>query len=413
MTDQSGMWAQRIRSLRTAHGWSQVEAAERMRTHTSDQLPESSNLVRRWKAWELGENKPSSYYQSIIAATLGTVTASLFPPVDRTQSGLEILSATGMDTLEIVSRLNASAVNDATIDGLRITVDRLCSDYASTSAADLILEGRQWLRRITELQEQRLSFRQRREALELAGWLALLVGCLEYDLGDRRAAEATRKAALTLGQEVDSPGIIGWAFEMRAWFALTSGDYRAVLAATEAGRAASGSHSVSVQLIAQEAKAWARMGKRDEMLGTLETGRQVLDSLPYPENTDNHFVVDPAKFDFYAMDCLRHIGEDRLARELAEEVIRVGTDFNGRKKSPMRIAEAQVTLGVAAAREGDLEQALARGRQALSGDRKSLPSLAMVARDLEAVLKDRYEDEPEAREYLGELRNIQGPSGGW
>lgn len=91
------------------------------------------------------------------------------------------------------------------------------------------------------------------------------------------------------------------------------------------------------------------MGKHDEMLSALECGRKTLDSMPCPENIDNHFVVDPAKFDFFAMDCHRHIGEDRLARELAEEVIRIGADFNGRKKSPVRIAEAQVPSGVAAA----------------------------------------------------------------
>lgn len=156
-------------------------------------------------------------------SALGTVTASLFPPVERTESGIEILSAKGTDKLEIVSRLNVSAVNDATLDGLRIMVDELCSEYASASPVDPILEGRQWLRRITELREQRLGFRQRRDALELAGWLGSSCGCLEYDLGDRRAAEAARQAALSLGQEVDSPGIIGWAFEMRAWFALASG----------------------------------------------------------------------------------------------------------------------------------------------------------------------------------------------
>lgn len=413
MLEEVPVWAQRIRSLRTARGWSQAEAAERLRGQTGETLPESSNLLRRWKAWELGENKPGTFYQPLIAATLGTVTASLFPPVDRNDLDVDILSATGMDTLEIVSRLNASTVNDATIEGLRITVDRLCSDYASAVASELIVEGRQWLRRITELQEQRLGFRQRKEALELAGWLALLVGCLEYDLGDRRSAEATRQAALSIGQEIENPGIVGWAFEMRAWFALTSGDYRGVLAATEAGVLAAAGHSVAVQLIAQEAKAYARMGKRDQMLSALERGRVVLDRMPYPENIDNHFVVDPSKYDFYAMDCYRHVGEDRLARELAGEVIRVGTDFNGRKRSPMRIAEAQITLGVAAAREGDLEEAVARGRKALGGDRKSLPSLAMVAQDLATVLKDRYEDEPDAREYLNDLRAIQRPSAGW
>ena len=44
-------------------------------------------------------------------------------------------------------------------------------------------------------------------------------------------------------------------------------------------------------------------------------------AMPYPENLDHHFVVDPTKFDFYAMDCYRILGEDKLAGNLAEEVI--------------------------------------------------------------------------------------------
>jgi tetratricopeptide (TPR) repeat protein len=312
-----------------------------------------------------------------------------------------------MDTLEIVSRLQLSDVNDATLEGVRITVDKLCSEYASQSPQELIIEGRQWLRRLVEMQEQRLSFRQRRETLEMAGWLALLVGCLEYDLGDRRAAEATRKSALSLGQEVGSPGILGWAHEMRAWFALTSGDYRGVIAAANAGVEAAGGHSVAVQLIAQEAKALARMGRRDDMDEALERGRVLLDSMPYPENTANHFVVDPLKYDFYAMDCYRSVGEDRLARSLADEVIRTSTDFDGQQRTPMRVAEAQITIGVAAAREGELEEAISRGQQALSGDRKSLPSLAMVSQDLATILADRYNGEPDADAYINQIRDIQ------
>lgn len=164
-----------------------------------------------------------------------------------------------MDTLEIVSRLQASDMNDATLEGVRITVEKLCADYSREQPFELINEGRQWLRRLVEMQEQRLTFRQRRESLELAGWLTLLVGCLEYDMGDRRRAEATRKSALSLGKEVDSEGILGWAHEMQAWFALASGDYRGVIAAGEAGEVAAGNHSVAVQIIAQQAKhtpAW-------------------------------------------------------------------------------------------------------------------------------------------------------------
>jgi transcriptional regulator with XRE-family HTH domain len=407
MSEDVPSWARRIRALREARGWSQSEAAAQMRRHTDEVLPDPDHLVRRWKAWERGENKPSPHYAPIIAAALHTVTTALFPPDTRTESGLEIVNATGMDTMEIVSRLQASSVNEATLQALRITVDRLCSEYAHSRPEELLMEGRRWLRRIVEMQEQRLSFGQRRDTLELAGWLALLVGCLEYDMGDRRAAEATRQSALSLGQEVGSSGILGWAHEMKAWFALTSGDYRGVVAAAQAGQTASGDHSVGVQLIAQEAKAWARMGRQAEMENALERGRVLLDSMPYPENIDNHFVVDPLKFDFYAMDCYRHVGDDRLASTLADEVIRGATDFNGFERAPMRIAEARITLGVAAAREGDLEGAVTFGRHALAGGRKSLPSLAMVSQDLATVLVDRFPGEAEAESYLDQLREIR------
>lgn len=407
MSEDLPSWARRIRSMREAHNWSQTTAADKMRKHSTTQLTTTEHLARRWKAWELGRSKPSTFYQPLIAATLGTVTSALFPPQENAAAGTELLSATGMDTLEIVSRLKASDVNDATLEAVRITVDKLCSEYSRQSPLELVTEGRQWLRRLVELQEQRLTFRQRRESLELAGWLTLLVGCLEYDLGDRRAAEATRQSALSLGKEVGSGGIIGWAHEMQAWFALTSGDLRSVIAASEAGEQAAGNHSVRVQLIAQQAKAYARMGRREDMQHTLERGRVALEGMPYPGNVDNHFVVDPTKYDFYAMDCYRYVGENRLAREFSHEAIRVSSGYSGQERWPMRTASAQITLGVVAAREGDLDEAVTRGQQALSINRKSLPSLIMVASDLATVLTDRYAGEPETEAYVEQLRSIQ------
>ena len=117
--------------------------------------------------------------------------------------------------------------------------------------------------------------------------------------------------------------------------------------------------------------------------------------MPYPDNLDHHFVVDPTKFDFYMMDCYRHLAEDRLAETLATEVIQASTDFDGTERAPMRLAEARITLGVVAARQGDLEQAIHYGERALSAPRKSLPSLLMVSRDLTRVLNDQYPNEPE------------------
>lgn len=77
--------------------------------------------------------------------------------------------------------------------------------------------------------------------------------------------------------------------------------------------------------------------------------------------------------------------------------VQASTDFDGTERAPMRLAEARITLGVVAARGGDLEQAVQLGSQALSGKRKSLPSLIMASRDLTKELKDRYARERHRR----------------
>ena len=73
-----------------------------------------------------------------------------------------------------------------------------------------------------------------------------------------------------------------------------------------------------MQLHAQAAKACARIGDKTELAGALETGRGLLERMPPPSNPRNHFVIDPAKLDFYAMDCARRVGDDAVAWSLAE-----------------------------------------------------------------------------------------------
>lgn len=287
-----------------------------------------------------------------------------------------------MDTLELIQRLRSSSINPATLDALNITVEQLCCDYAHRDAYDLMNTGRDWLGKVTELLDNRLTLAQHREILNNAGMLSLLVGCLEYDVGDARSAEATRRMALELGRDSGEPAIMGWGYEMLAWFHLTAGNYRAAISAAETGIALAPSHSVAVQLFGQQAKAYARMGMPKDVHAALENGRERLDMLPYPERPENHFVVDPDKWDFYAMDTYRIVGEDQLAERNAQEVIRRSITPEGVVVSPMRSQEAQLTLAVIAARRGDIEAANALGIEALQSGRQSLPSLVMVGSEL-------------------------------
>ncbi|WP_426505403.1 XRE family transcriptional regulator [Dactylosporangium sp. McL0621] len=404
--DERPLWARRIRNERVARAWSQAQAIEALRAHASAELPANGSLLRNWKRWEAGDAEPDDFYKPLIAKTFGTVTAAFFPHPRHRDAEAVLLAETGLDTLELVSRLRTSDVSPGTLDALRITADRLCSEYPYMSAGQLHLEGQAWLRRITTMLDRRLSLAQHREVLSLGGTVALLVGCLEYDLGKRPEAEATRKAAFSLGEESGDAGVMAWAQEMRAWFALTQGDYRGVVAAAEIGEAIAPHHSAAVQLAAQRAKAWARMGDRRQVELALDHGRRLLEGLPYPENLDNHFVVDPSKFDFYAMDCYRVVGEDSRAEIYASEVIHSSSDLDGSERKPMRIAEARITLGVVAARAGDLEGALRHGQDALHGDRKSLPSLVMVSRNLAETLQNRYPQEAAVEQYLNQLRTL-------
>ncbi|MFI7215512.1 XRE family transcriptional regulator [Micromonospora maritima] len=404
--DGRPVWASRLRAERSARGWSQGEAVRVLRAHSRDALPSDSTLVRNWKRWESGSSEPDAFYKALIAETFGTVTAAFFPPQVPRDADSALLAGAGMETLEILARVRASDVSPATLDALKITADRLCCEYPYAPSDQLYAEGHAWLRRITSLMDRRLTLAQHREVLTLSGWIALLVGCVEYDMGRRKAAEGTRKAALSLGEEAGNSAVSGWAYEMRAWYALTQGDYRGVIAAAEAGQAIASRDGAAVQLAAQKAKAWARLGDRRQVETSLDHGRRLLEDLPYPEDTDHHFVVDPAKFDFYAMDCYRIAGEDRLAEMYAREVIKSSTDPNGEERKPMRVAEARVTLGVTAARQGDVEAAVAHGRRALQGDRKSLPSLLMCSRELTSLLSKRYPKQPEVASYLDQVRSV-------
>lgn len=415
MNDERPAWARRLANERHARGWSYTDVARALQAHATETeargLPDLESLKRNWRRWESGEKEPDGgkanlFYKPIIARMFGTVTHAIFPVPPKRDADADVLAMTGMDTLELVSRLQRSDLDQATLDGLRIMADRLCSEYPFMPADQLLTEGRAWLRRITSLQGQRLTLSQHREILVLAGWVALLVGCVEYDSGNRHAAETTRQAALSLGIEADHGEIIAWAHEMRAWINLTSGDYNGVVSAARSGTDVTPHYSVAVQLFAQEAKAWARMGDRRQTEIALDKGRRLLESLPYPENIDHHFVVDPTKFDFYSMDCYRTLKVNPMAETLAQEVIQAHTDFDGRERAPMRMAEARITLGVVRAREGDLEGAVEQGSRALADERKSLPSLLMVSRDLTKVLKNRYPDESQTHDYLDQLATL-------
>lgn len=330
--------------------------------------------------------------------------SALAPVGATTPAGLE---SAPWDTAELLRRLELSDVGTATLEQFEQTVERLCCEYPYRDAASLLAESQQWLRRLSRLLHGNVTLSEHSDLLTLAGWLALLVGCVEYDLGRHSAAETTRIAAGRIGREADDGQIVGWAYEMAAWFALTAGDAPEALSAARAGQDAAHAGSATVQLAAQEAKALARLGELRALHDTLDRGYRVLGALPQPARPSNHFVVDPDKWDFYAMDCYRVIGDYARAEHHAQRVIKLHTLPDGTGRSPMRMSEARFTLAHVALRADDLEQAIGAGRRALAGPRRSIPDMLMSARELVGAFDERYPHERLATEFRDELRSGQ------
>ena len=86
------------------------------------------------------------------------------------------------------------------VEPLQLKTDELCCQYAWRDARELRADVAFWLGTVRRLLAGPCSLGDRRELLVVLGWLYLLIGCLDYDLGDRRGAESARLAAFRVGQ---------------------------------------------------------------------------------------------------------------------------------------------------------------------------------------------------------------------
>jgi DNA-binding XRE family transcriptional regulator len=295
---------------------------------------------------------------------------------------------------DLMRKIHRTDVGRDTIDQLTVITEQLCCEYVTRPAEDLRIDAHHQLEYVQRLLEGPTRLADHRELLVIAGWLSLLIGCVNFDLGLARHAEAARNAAFQLGREAGHGEIVAWSYEMSAWFALTQGRYRSIPDYVDAGIAAAPHASVAVQLAAQAAKAHARMNNPSDVRRALDQGARLLTGHEHPSRPENHFVIDPTKWDFYAMDCYRLVGEDARATEQAREVLRLSERPDGTDRSPMRATEARLTMSIVSVRSGDLDGATEWARKAFSADRRSVNTLFMVTDELYNEAQKQYGKDP-------------------
>jgi tetratricopeptide (TPR) repeat protein len=357
------------------------------------------------KGRESGDTTPSTATLITARKKLDTSADSAQPVQESSIAGDDLESGEGADIMLMLQEADRTDIGPGTIESLYTIFDKLCRDYVSSPAPELQQGLKRLYARIMRLRQGRVTFGQHKELIALSGWVTALLACVDWDMNEREAAETARAATLRFAKEIDHSELIAWSYEIQAWFALTEGRYSDVTSIAKAAQSIGGENSAIVQLIMQEARGWARLGNREAAELAIERARDLLQKLPaihYPR----HFIFDSTKFPFYVASCYQWLGEYDKAEEYAMQVLRECEANGTTARSPMRLAEVHIILGLIHAHRGDLDAAVNSGLRALTYERKSGPSLLIRAAELNSAITERFPDAPRAAEFSEKLKGV-------
>lgn len=331
--------------------------------------------------------------------------AIIVPEAHGIRAAADLESGEDADIMLMLAEADRTDIGPGTVESLYTIFDKLCRDYPSAPAPELQQKLKRLYSRIMRLRQGRMTFGQHKELIALSGWVTALLACVDWDMNEREAAEAARAATFRFAKEIEYSELVAWSYEMQAWFALTEGRYSDVTSIAKAAQTIGGENSAIVQLIMQEARGWSRLGNRKAAESAMERGFSLLQKLP-AINYPRHFIYDRTKFPFYVASCYQWLGEDAKAEEFANQVLQECEANGTTQRSPMRLAEVHITLGLIHAQRGDLEAAVESGSHALTYERKSGPSLLIRASELNSTITEKFPATRQAHDFDEKLRAI-------
>lgn len=271
--------------------------------------------------------------------------------------------------LELARRADASDVGSGIVERLELIVDDLAIAYPATPPADLLVRVRTHLGYIGRLLDARATLSQHRSLLVSAGWLSLLAATCLIDLHCDHSAEAYLRTAGQFADESGQPDLAAWVLETRAWHALTAGDFRRAAEISQGAQlAAPHASSAHLQAVAQEGRAWARLGDAAETRHSLGRLEKLVSPLPAPERPEHHYWYDPPKSQAYIATTLAWVG-DAAAEGITREVLAVIEAPRAALPRPRRAALARLDLALALTAAGKPDEAAATALQAVRSGR--------------------------------------------
>jgi transcriptional regulator with XRE-family HTH domain len=382
---------------RQRRGLTRVELAALVRRADRTLGTDDSQIKR----WENGQEPQPTALRALAAALRRPVeelTALVHPTADRMHGDL---------TMETY-RLASGAVDwRALVPDMEQSADRLCRLYATRPPVELVPRVQQRVRLIQGMLDDGAR-PHRRELVEIAGWLYLLLSALHCDLDQREAAWTTREVGYRHGVELGHGELIGWSYETASWLSLMDDLWVDVLEAAEEGvRVSPPRSSARVQNMLKVAHAAAALREPTRSERALDDAAEVVAGMDPTDRPEHHFVFDAAKFDMFAAHVYTEAGAAPKAAAHARISIERSDDpSNPARYHPIRAMAARVDLASALLELGDLDEACAAAAAALRAP-FLLPRIAGRVGGLLVRMRDRYPKEPTVLTLADEYRNVQ------
>ncbi|UGQ12369.1 tetratricopeptide repeat protein [Yinghuangia sp. ASG 101] len=314
------------------------------------------------------------------------------------------------DAAEFTRQAEATTLGSGTLDHLDHAIATFNGAYSIQPPHALFETVLHYRRHVGALLGGRYTLRQGRELYAFAGWLSELLAWLAHDLGDARAGLAFATDAFVHGFEAGHGELCAWATDASASISLYSLRPDKALAAAEKGLSQSPTgHPLTVRLHAQAARAGAALGDPRRFAVSLRAAEEAHRVLPARVRT--RFGMDPMPLGDYALmsypatACI-WLGQAEKARAYAEHALQTYVAAPEASRSPSREAIARIDLAMAHAQLGELDDAVAFGREALQSTRV-VDSVRSRADGLASYLERRYPRDLAGEQFREELRVLQ------
>ncbi len=319
-----------------------------------------------------------------------------------------VLAGAAAEAMEFTQLAGVSAVGQGTLEHLELVVNDLNRGHPKDPPAEQFVVARAYRSRVDELIRGRHTLKELQALYVYAAWLSELLAWLANDLGNSRAARAYALDSYTYADQAGHDELCGWAANAMATITMYPDPDSAARVAMKGATKVSTSHPLAVNLRAQAARAYARLGHREPCEKLFSEARQLHERLPTRApilfTLDTDTLASCAMTDYPASAYL-WLRDFETARTYGEAALAVHESASPNSRLPSREAVARLILATALVHLGTPDDAVALGSQALMSTRV-VTSVVARARDLDRALVSRYPRLACAREFHEQYRHV-------